>query len=221
MNPQAIGLAALRGGSERGARRVGPALESMYRFVLWLVPTVEKFPRRQKFLLGDRLQATALDLLARLVEATYTRPAAVPGRGEPGIEKLRFLCRLAKDLGTSTRGATSTRRACLTRPAGWSAVGGRRMRRRRADDLFDRFATFEALCAGRCVRRRSSGTFRDPPRSWPTSRPRCPGPGARVAERGVVAERLRFLRGARSEAAAHIGRAVSFGASSVVGTALE
>ena len=32
-----------------------PAVESMYRFVLWLVPTVEKFPRRQKFLLGARL----------------------------------------------------------------------------------------------------------------------------------------------------------------------
>ena len=28
----------------------------MYGFVLWLAPTVEKFPRRQKFLLGDRLQ---------------------------------------------------------------------------------------------------------------------------------------------------------------------
>ena len=48
-------------------------MESMYRFVFWLVPTVEKFPRRQKFLLGDRLQATALDVLERLVEATYTR----------------------------------------------------------------------------------------------------------------------------------------------------
>ena len=36
------------------ARRTGPALERMYRFLLWLVPAVEKFPRRQKFLLGDR-----------------------------------------------------------------------------------------------------------------------------------------------------------------------
>ena len=36
------------------ARRTGPALETMYRFLLWLVPAVEKFPRRQKFLLGDR-----------------------------------------------------------------------------------------------------------------------------------------------------------------------
>ena len=60
-------------GSGQGARRTGPALVSMYRFVLWPVPTVEKFPRRQKFLLGDRLQATALDVLERLVEATYTR----------------------------------------------------------------------------------------------------------------------------------------------------
>jgi hypothetical protein len=32
----------------------GPGLEAMYRFTLWLVPTVEKFPRGQKFLLGDR-----------------------------------------------------------------------------------------------------------------------------------------------------------------------
>ena len=49
----------------------------MYRFVLWLVPTVEKFPRRQKFLLGDRLQATALDVLERLVEA----PTRATGAG--------------------------------------------------------------------------------------------------------------------------------------------
>ena len=97
----------------------------MYRFVLWLVPTVEKFPRRQKFLLGDRLQATALDVLERLVEATYTR------------DRRRHL--LAANLGArpGARGPS---------PDG-TGTAGRRMRRRRADDLFDRFATFEALCA--------------------------------------------------------------------------
>ena len=41
----------------------------MYRFALWLIPTVERFPQRQKFLLGDRMQATALDVLERLIEA--------------------------------------------------------------------------------------------------------------------------------------------------------
>ena len=72
----------------------------MYGFVLWLVPTVEQFPRRQKFLLGDRLQATALDVLERLVEATYTRDRRRHlTAANLGIEKLRFLCRLAKDLG--------------------------------------------------------------------------------------------------------------------------
>ena len=60
--PPAIAVVASTEDSERGARRTGPAVESMYRFVLWLVPTVEKFPRRQKFLLGDRLQATALEV---------------------------------------------------------------------------------------------------------------------------------------------------------------
>ena len=72
----------------------------MYRFTLWLVPTVEKFPWRHKFLPGDRLQATALDVLERLVEATYTRDRRRHlAAANLGIEKLRFLCRLAKDLG--------------------------------------------------------------------------------------------------------------------------
>ena len=51
------------------ARQTGPALEAMDRFMLWLVPTVEKFPRSQKFLLGDRIQGTALDVSELLIEA--------------------------------------------------------------------------------------------------------------------------------------------------------
>ena len=81
------------------AQRTGPALESMYRFVLWLVPAVEQFPRRQKFLLGDRLQTTALDVLECLIDATYTRDRQPHlAAANLGIEKLRFLFRLAKDL---------------------------------------------------------------------------------------------------------------------------
>jgi hypothetical protein len=80
-------------------RRTGPALEAMYRFMLWLIPTVEKFPRSQKFLLGDRIQITALDVLERLIEATYTRarrPALLAAN--LGIEKLRLLFRLAAEM---------------------------------------------------------------------------------------------------------------------------
>jgi len=58
------------------ARSTGPALERMQQFLVWLVPTIEKFPRSQKFTLGDRIQNTALDVLERIIEATYTRARA-------------------------------------------------------------------------------------------------------------------------------------------------
>lgn len=81
------------------SRRTGPALEQTYQFLLWLCPTVEKFPRAQKFVLGDRIQTAALEVLEALIEATYTRGRApLLGRANLGIEKLRFLIRLAFDL---------------------------------------------------------------------------------------------------------------------------
>jgi hypothetical protein len=56
--------------SGQSARATGPALEAMYQFMLWLVPTLEKFPRSQKFLLGDRLQNQAHAVLECLIAAT-------------------------------------------------------------------------------------------------------------------------------------------------------
>ena len=57
------------------ARETGAALEAHYRFILWLVPAVERFPRNRKFLLGDRIQTTALDVLERLIETCVPRTA--------------------------------------------------------------------------------------------------------------------------------------------------
>lgn len=86
------------------ARQTGPALEAHYQFLLWLTPAVEKFPRSQKFLLGDRIQIVALDVLDALIEATYTRDRrAHLARANLGLEKLRFLFRLAADLGLLDR----------------------------------------------------------------------------------------------------------------------
>ena len=83
-----------------GARRTGPALEAMYQLVRWLIPTVDRFPRRQKFLLGDRIQSTALAGLERLVEATFTRSRSrLLDRVNVDLDKLRLLLRLAKELG--------------------------------------------------------------------------------------------------------------------------
>jgi hypothetical protein len=81
------------------ARRTGPAIEAHQQFILWLVPTVERFPRAQKFLLGDRIQSTALDVLEALIEATYTRDRRGHlARANLGLEKLRVLMRLAAEL---------------------------------------------------------------------------------------------------------------------------
>ena len=68
----------------------GAALECHYRFILWLISTLVHFPRSQRFLLGDRIQATATDVLERLVEATYARcRAGHLATANLGPEKLR------------------------------------------------------------------------------------------------------------------------------------
>jgi hypothetical protein len=55
------------------SRRTGAAIEAHYQFLIWLVPTIEKFPRSHKFTIGDRIEIIALDVLEMLIEATYTR----------------------------------------------------------------------------------------------------------------------------------------------------
>ena len=84
---------------ESVSRQTAPVLEKTYQFVLWVVPTVEKFPRSQKLLLSDRIQNSALDVLEGLVEAAYTKARApILARVNLDLEKLRYLFRLAKDL---------------------------------------------------------------------------------------------------------------------------
>ena len=86
--------------SEAHTRRANvAAVEACYQLVLWLIPVLDRLPRKQKFQLGDRLQTTALDVLDTLVEAAYTRErTTLLQRANLGLEKLRFWVRLAKDL---------------------------------------------------------------------------------------------------------------------------
>jgi len=85
--------------SANNARATGPALEAMYGVLLWLIPTVEKFPRKQKFVLGDRIESTALDVLELLIGATYTKSRdKLLTEANLGLERLRFFMRLAFEL---------------------------------------------------------------------------------------------------------------------------
>jgi 23S rRNA-intervening sequence protein len=81
------------------SKRTGAAIEAHYQFLAWLVQAIEKFPKSHKFTLGDRVVITALDVLEALIDATYTRERTQHlRRANLGIEKLRFLLRLAADL---------------------------------------------------------------------------------------------------------------------------
>ena len=77
-----------------GPRATGPALEAMYRLLTWLIPTIDKFPRGQKFLPGDRILGIAPDVLEDLIEATFTRARLTPlQQANLGLEKLRVMIR--------------------------------------------------------------------------------------------------------------------------------
>ena len=74
-------------------------VQKTYDFLLWLLPHIAKFSRQHRFTLGDRLEREALDLLMGLVEAGYSRDKRdLLQRANLGIERLRFLVRLSKDL---------------------------------------------------------------------------------------------------------------------------
>ena len=54
-------------------KRAGPAVEAHYQFLLRLVPTVDRFPKSQKFVFGDRVLNLALDVLEGANEVVESR----------------------------------------------------------------------------------------------------------------------------------------------------
>ena len=80
-----------------------PVIREWYEFMTWMLPKINKFPRDQKFLLGDRLQTLMLDVLDDLIEAKFRRDRLpILDRINIDLEKLRFLLRLCHDLGHLT-----------------------------------------------------------------------------------------------------------------------
>ena len=65
-------------------------------FILWIIPALDKFPKSQKFLLGDRIETGLLDVLDKLIEANYSREKLVLLRkANLQLEKIRYLLRIA------------------------------------------------------------------------------------------------------------------------------
>ncbi len=87
------------GTEEKTIKQVAPVVTKTYDFILWLLPKLAKFPREQRFLLGDRIETTSLDCLELLIEANYSKEkAGILKNVNLKLEKLRFLTRISRDM---------------------------------------------------------------------------------------------------------------------------
>ena len=74
-------------------------LTKVYDILLWIIPQLEKFPRSQRFLLGEKIERLLLDVLDLIIRAVYTKDKTGPlAEANLTLERLRFLIRLSKDL---------------------------------------------------------------------------------------------------------------------------
>ena len=70
-----------------------------YDLLKWAIPTLKKFPRDQRFLLGDRIEKHILDVLELLIYANYSKDKLeYLIEANLKIEVLRFLWRLSLEL---------------------------------------------------------------------------------------------------------------------------
>ena len=69
-------------------------------FLKWLLPAIEKFPKKVRFTFSDRIITLAVDVVEDLVEARYsTQKMLILKRADLRLEKLRVLLRLTHQLG--------------------------------------------------------------------------------------------------------------------------
>jgi len=78
----------------------GPkVITSAYDFIKWAIPHITKFPRNQRYALGERVENKLFSLLELIIEAQYSKDKAnVLKRANLEIEQLRHLFRLCYEL---------------------------------------------------------------------------------------------------------------------------
>lgn len=73
--------------------------QKAYDFMLWLHPVVNKFPKGQRFVLGQRIELKTLDVIHSMIVANALRDkAASLQQASMELDELRILLRLSKDL---------------------------------------------------------------------------------------------------------------------------
>ena len=74
--------------------------EDTYNFILWLWPVISKFPKSEKFVLGEKLKQTTIFFLENIIAFNNTDSDKKRYLFQASIEleKLRVFVRLSKDL---------------------------------------------------------------------------------------------------------------------------
>jgi len=73
--------------------------QKTYDLALWLHPVVNRFPKSQRFVLGQRIENKILDLLHGMIVANAERDkSAMLAQVSVELDELRILIRLSKDL---------------------------------------------------------------------------------------------------------------------------
>ncbi len=71
----------------------------MYDLILWFFPVINKFPQKQKFVLGQQIQNELLEIIKDIIVANNEREKTVfLKKISVRLDTLRTLVRLAKDL---------------------------------------------------------------------------------------------------------------------------
>ena len=78
----------------------GPkVITATHDFIKWAISHIAKFPRNQRYTLGERVENKLFSLLELLIDAQYSKDKAnVLKRANLEIEQLRHLFRLCHDL---------------------------------------------------------------------------------------------------------------------------
>ncbi len=76
-----------------------PIFHKTYELILWFWPIVNKFPKSQRFVLGQRVENALIDFLELIIEAKNSKiKISALTKASIKLDKLRILVRLAKDL---------------------------------------------------------------------------------------------------------------------------
>ena len=73
--------------------------QKVYDLILWMYPLINKFPKKQRFVLGQQLENTLLEILKNIIQANQERERLETlKQASIDLDKFRILYRLAKDL---------------------------------------------------------------------------------------------------------------------------